>query len=281
MNYAPVLPPCALRVKPGNNRRCHGVESVDISSEAETMTEQAITSERDVTSERTVAFAAASARVPQVFVYSHSTLYYWWPAWLFGFIIGIINTLLVNPENQRAEEWGPESAMGLSYVALLLLLIIVTNVRLRGIYSLVTLISIAFLVVLLAWLGWWDEIARLIPYLVVTMNTGFYLVFSTGLLLIWLMMFFVFDRMTYWRIRPGQMTIEHLIGGSAESFDTNQLRFQKLSSDLFRAVLGLGSGDLQVTGAGPAPMNMSNVLFADRKVRAIERLISVKPDFAS
>jgi hypothetical protein len=133
MNYGPVLPPRALRVKPGNNRRCLGVDSVDISSEAETMTEQAISSERDVTSERNVAIATASARVPQVFVYSHSTLYYWWPAWLFGFIIGIIKTVLVNPENQRAEEWGPESAMGLSYVALLLLLIIVTNVRLRGI----------------------------------------------------------------------------------------------------------------------------------------------------
>jgi hypothetical protein len=32
-------------------------------------------------------------------------------------------------------------------------------------------------------------------------------VFSTGLLIIWLMMFFVFDRLTYWRIRPGQMTV--------------------------------------------------------------------------
>jgi hypothetical protein len=239
------------------------------------MTDEAVTSERDV------AIAAETARVPQVFVYSHSTLYYWWPAWLFGFIIGITNTLFISPDTQRPEEWGPESAMGLTYVALLLLLIIFTNVRLRGIYSLVTLISIAFFVVLFAWLGWWDEIARLIPYLVVKMNTGFYFVFSTGLLIIWLMMFFIFDRMTYWRIRPGQMTIEHLIGGSAESFDTNQLRFQKLSSDLFRAALGLGSGDLQVTGAGSAPLNMSNVLFADRKVRAIERLISVKPDFAA
>jgi hypothetical protein len=134
--------------------------------------------------------------------------------------------------------------------------------------------------VLLAWLGWWDEIAKLIPYISVRMNTGFYLVFSTGLLIIWLMMFFIFDRLTFWRIRPGQMTVEHLIGGAAESFDTNALRFQKLSSDLFRAALGLGSGDLQVVGAGPDPMHMSNVLLVDRKVRAIERLISVKPDIA-
>jgi hypothetical protein len=143
------------------------------------------------------------------------------------------------------------------------------------------LLAIAFIVVLFAWLGWWDEIARIIPYLEVRMNTGFYLVFSTALLFVWSIMFFIFDRMTFWRVRPGQMTVEHLIGGGAESFDSNALRFQKLNSDLFRAGLGLGAGDLQVVGAGPAPITMSNVLFADRKVRAIERLISVKPEVAS
>jgi hypothetical protein len=36
------------------------------------------------------------------------------------------------------------------------------------------------------------------------------------------------------------MTEEHLIGGGAESFDTNGARFQKLSADFFRAALGLG-----------------------------------------
>ena len=114
---------------------------------------------------------------------------------------------------------------------MLLLLIVFTNVLLRGIHSVVALLTVGFISVLLAWFGWWDDIAKLIPYLSVHMNTGFYLVFSTGLLIIWQMMFFVFDRLTYWRIRPGQMTEEHLIGGGAESFDTNGLRFQKLSSD--------------------------------------------------
>ena len=113
------------------------------------------------------------------------------------------------------------------------------------------------------------------------MNTGFYLVFSTGLLIIWLMMFFVFDRLTYWRIRPGQMTEEHLIGGAAESFDTNGLRFQKLGSDFFRAVLGLGAGDLKATVAGGATIEIANVIFVDRKVHAIEKLISVKPERTS
>jgi hypothetical protein len=74
------------------------------------------------------------------------------------------------------------------------------------------------------------------PYLSAHMNTGFYLVFSTGLPIIWLVMLFVFDRLTYWRIRPGHMTEEHLIGGDGESFDINGLR-----SDFLRAALGLGA----------------------------------------
>jgi hypothetical protein len=153
-----------------------------------------------------------------------------------------------------------------------LLLIVFTNVRLRGINSIVALLTVAFVAVVLAWFGCWDDIAKLIPYLSVHMNTGFYLVFSSGLLIIWLMMFLVFDRLTYWRVRPGQMT--------EESFDTNGLRFQKHSSDFFRAVLGLGAGDLKATGSGErgATIEIPNVMFVDRKVHAIERLISVKPE---
>lgn len=225
---------------------------------------------------------AGTLRVPQITVYNHSTMFYWWPAWAFGLLIALVkegsDRFLPISESQRTG-----SALGLSYVCILLLLIVFTNVRLRGIYSVVTLLAIAFIAVLLAWFGWWDDIAKLIPYLSVQMNSGFYLVFSTALLLLWLMMFFIFDRMTYWRIRPGQMTIEHLIGGGAESFDTNALRFQKLNSDLFRAALGFGAGELQATGSGQPgePLHMPNVLFANRKVKAIEQLISVKPDFVS
>jgi hypothetical protein len=178
---------------------------------------------------------------------------------------------------------GPSSALGLTYVSILLLLIVFTNIRMRGLNSVVALISVAFVAVLLAWFGWWDEVAKLIPYLWVHMNTGFYLVFSTGLVIVWLVMFFVIDRLTYWRVRPGQMTVEHLIGGGAESFDTNGLHFQKLSSDLFRATLGLGSGDLKVTAAGNQvpTTEIPNVIFVDRKVHAIEKLIAVRPDRTS
>lgn len=240
------------------------------------MTQETTITEADAEVAATIPHAAV---LQEINIYGHSTLLYWWPAWAVGFVMALLNA---GQEQFLATEVGaqPSSAIGLTFVSLLLLLIVFTNVRMRGIKSVVALLTVAFFVVLFAWLGWWDTIARLIPYLSVHMNTGFYLVFSTGLLSIWLMMFFVFDRMTYWRIRPGQMTEERLIGGGAESFDTNGLRFQKLNSDFFRGVLGLGAGDLTVTaaaGRGP-PIEIQNVLFVHRKVLAAEKLISVKPE---
>lgn len=109
------------------------------------------------------------------------------------------------------------------------------NFLYRGIYSVVTVLTVAFFVVLFAWFGWWDNILRFIPHLAARANVGFYLMFSTALLIVWLLAVFGFDRMTVWRVRPGQM-----IGGRARSFDTNSLVFEKRSRDLFHdVILGL------------------------------------------
>ncbi|MDX2290411.1 MAG: hypothetical protein NW217_16530 [Hyphomicrobiaceae bacterium] len=221
------------------------------------------------------------APVQELRIYSHSTLLYWWPAWAFGYLAALVNAgqeqFLATAEGAR-----PSSSVGLTFIAILLLLIVFTNVRLRGINSVVAILAIGFLAILLAWLGWWDDIAALVPYLWVHMNTGFYLVFSTGLLIIWLTMFFVFDRLMFWRVRPGQLTVERLIGGGAESFDTDGLRFERLEADFFRAVLGFGAGDLKATttGLGGTTIDIPNVILVKSKVHAIEKLISVQPDRA-
>ena len=67
----------------------------------------------------------------------------------------------------------------------------------------------------------------------------------------------------------------------ARSYDTNGLVFERRGQDLFHdIILGLGAGDLTLTigGANAETIQIPNVLFVKRKVKAIERVIDVKPD---
>jgi len=90
----------------------------------------------------------------------------------------------------------------------------------------------------------------------------------------------VFDRLTIWRVRPGQMIEERLVGGQARSYDTNGLVFEKRGQDLFHdIILGMGAGDLIIrSGGAKETIEIPNVLLVGRKMKAIERLIAVKPD---
>jgi hypothetical protein len=230
-------------------------------------------------------FAPHSAHtLPDIKLISHSNIFYWWPAWLAGFAMALISYVQgrdVSIVPEFVERIHPSNNPGIFFIAVLILLIIFTTTKLRGIYSVVSVVTFAFFVVLFAWFGWWDDILRIIPQLSARANVGFYLLFSTALLLVWLLAFFVFDRLTVWRIRPGQMVEERLIGGQARSYDTNGLVFERKGQDLFHdIILGLGAGDLTLTigGANEETIQIPNVLFVKQKVKAIERLISVKPE---
>lgn len=222
--------------------------------------------------------------LPEIVVYSHSTLFYWWPVWVSGFLLALVTFFkggVVELDQVRNEYFHTSSSLGMIYVLVLLLVITFTNIKIRGIYSLSLILAFAFITVTFAWLGFWDDIFTFIPQLSIHMNMGFYLVFSTLLLILWLMMFFVFDRMVYWRIRPGQIIEEKIIGGGQESYDTRGMLFEQRSDDFFRhTVLGLGAGDLCLitSGAKEETIEIPNVLFAERKVKAIQKLVAVEPN---
>ena len=190
-------------------------------------------------------------------IISHSNVFYWWPAWVMGFVAAAFSYLqgrdvAVVPE--VVERVHPSNNPGILFISI---------------------------VVLLAWLGWWDDILRFVPHLSARANVGFYLLFSNALLGVWLLAFFGFDRLTVWRVRPGQMIEERMVGGEARSYDTNGLVFEKRGQDLFHDVfLGLGAGDLTLTtgGAIKETIHIPNVLLVNRKMKAIEKLIAVKPD---
>jgi hypothetical protein len=238
----------------------------------------------DIAASNTQPAARATVPVPtDVIIISHSNVFYWWPAWVAGLLIALATfiqgqDITISPG--IVERVHPSNNPGIFFISILVALIIFTNTRLRGIYSVVTIVAAAFAVVLFAWLGWWDNILGFIPRLSARANMGFYLVFATALLCVWLLAFFVFDRLTVWRVRPGQMLVEHLVGGETRSYDTNGLVFEKRGQDLFHDVLlGFGAGDLTLTtgGTNKETIRIPNVLMVDRKMKSIERLITVKP----
>lgn len=224
--------------------------------------------------------------LPELVLYSRSTVFYWWPIWVIGYIMALIT--LVGGErftlsNGREILVHPNTGVGITFIVILTLIMLFTNVKLRGIYSVVMILAAAFVTVLFAWLGWWDRIFSLIPQLTIHLNFGFYFAFATILLVIWLLRFFIFDKMVYWRIRPGQLTTERVIGGGEQSYDTRGMLFEQQGDDFFRHILlGLGSGDIRLlmTGARKEEIEIPNVLFAKNKIETMQRLIAIKPDEA-
>jgi hypothetical protein len=225
-----------------------------------------------------------ATKVNEVILISHSNLLYWWPAFVVGYLMALATYFqgnVVTTNGGNISYIHTSNNPGLLFIAILIGLIVFSNAKLRGIYSVVALITFGFFAVLFAWLGWWDEILSLIPQLSAKANIGFYLVFSTALLIVWSLGVFVFDRISYWRVRPGQFAQISHVGGGAQNFDTQGMRFERREQDYFRhIVLGLGSGDLVFYGKDlqSGSITIPNVSFVDKKAIDIERLIAIKPD---
>jgi hypothetical protein len=253
----------------------------------------------------------------EVRIYGHTALFYWWPVWVIGYLFGLITMLgdgrgvilhkdavlengkIALPSGQNPvlpgtlmdddgkhfrERMHPSKTLGVVFVIVLFVVILITNVPLRGVAAAVFVSSLLVITLSLALLGWWEDILAWFGQISIHLNAGFYFVFSTLLLLAWLIVFYGYDRMSYWLIRPGQITQEYVLGGGQRSFDTDLMVFEKLRDDLFRHwILGLGSGDLimypmQTGGAQRQEFHIYNVLFVGAKLRKIQALIAIKPE---
>ncbi|MFT3879125.1 MAG: hypothetical protein QM703_05620 [Gemmatales bacterium] len=255
----------------------------------------------------------------EVIIYGHTLLFYWWPVWVFGYVFAALTwwggyraaiipaqsqydkdkgTITVpvaldkdkhaiNENGEFREHMLVSSSYGILWVFILLLVIVITTVPLRGVSSLVVILAIALIVVTISFLGYWDSILSALGKLRVHMNMGFFVFTSTFLFIIWAAVFFVYDRMNYWRVTPGQITHKVLFGGGERSFDTEGMSFTKLRDDLFRhLILGIGSGDLQMDpmktgGATKEELAIHNVLFIGNKLQQIDKLISKQQSMKS
>jgi hypothetical protein len=260
---------------------------------------------------------AARSGYTEIKIVSHSNLFYWWPVWAMGFIITLLtyfdsHHMAIVPKSAVAEHarvvvdlegegkldmlrWKsdpkadqPENpylhvskhkSYGVLYCFVLLLVIVITNVPLRGLWSFMVIITLVMLSVILHLWGKWEPILDALGKLHIYINAAGYFLISLVLFVAWIITFFLFDSQIYMVFTPGQLRVRQEIGGGEVAYDTAGMMIQKQRNDLFRHwVLGLGSGDLIVTtsGASSHHFDLPNVLFVGQKVRQIEDMLREK-----
>jgi hypothetical protein len=168
---------------------------------------------------------------------------------------------------------------GVIFCMALILVIVITNVPLRGMWSLVVIITIILLSVIFALAGWWETIFEKLGRLDIRINMGAYMFIGVALFAVWFFTLMFFDKQVYIIFTPGQFKVCTEIGGGEKVYDTIGLTLERQKADLFRHyILGLGSGDLVVktTGAQAHHFDLPNVLFINKKVQMIEDLLQKK-----
>ncbi|MGF1582264.1 MAG: hypothetical protein ACFCD0_23315 [Gemmataceae bacterium] len=162
------------------------------------------------------------------------------------------------------------------FLLLLTLVILITNVSLRGVWSVVAILFILFLAVVLAYARWWDDVLRLFGLMHIYINASGYFLIGTCVLVLWIVTTFISDRLIYMGFSPGQFRVLREIGEGETAFDVLGMSIHKRRNDFFRHwILGLGAGDLVVRtgGAHPQTFELSNVLFVGYKLKILEQML--------
>lgn len=174
--------------------------------------------------------------------------------------------------------------VGAWFCTVLLLVIFITNVPLRGLWSVIVIVTIIFLSILFALVHIkertiWDHIFHYLFFLDIRINMGGYLFISIILFILWLVVSVFFDKQIYMVFSPSQFKVHMEIGGGEVAYDTAGMTIEKRRNDIFRhLILGFGSGDLVVktSGAQAHTFEIPNVLSLGRRVREIEDMLRFK-----
>jgi hypothetical protein len=252
----------------------------------------------------------------EVHIIAHSMLFYWWPVWAVGLLLAGLtwldgHCLAIVPAGTQVVEGfdgGKEalelpagahlpqdpatgkpreptlrvasrSSYGVVFVVVMLLVIFITNVPIRGLWSVIVVVTVLLGTIILALMDWWDDILEAVGHSQVYINAFGYLAISLPLLVLWLVAVLFFDRRMYMVFAPGQMRVCQEIGSGEVAHDTLGMVVAKRRSDLFRHwLLGFGSGDLLVKtgGANAQQFEMHNVLFVGSKLQLIQQMLQTR-----
>ena len=260
--------------------------------------------------------APNGVRPREVRIVAHTMLFYWWPVWAVGLLLAGLtwlsgHCLAIVPVGTQVVEGfdggrealvlpagahlpqdpatgkpreptlrvASRSGYGVVFIVVVLLVIFITNVPIRGLWSLIVIITVLLGTIILALEGWWDDIIEAAAHSRVYINAFGYLAISLPLLALWLVVVLFFDRRMYMVFAPGQLLVCQEIGSGEVAYDTVGMVVAKRRSDPFRHwLLGFGSGDLLVktAGANAQQFEMHNVLFVGEKLQLIQQMLQTR-----
>jgi len=179
---------------------------------------------------------------------------------------------LLQPRMRTSASNGP----GMLFAVTLSLLIVITNVKLRGLWSVVVILSIALVSIILAAMGWWDGVLGLLGLIDIHINALGYLSLSLFVFAIWSLTYLLYDRRNKLIFGRGQLRILYAIGLGERVIDTFGMTVEKHRDDVFRHwLLGFGSGDLTVksSGSNAETFEIPNVLNVSKKLVLLQTML--------
>lgn len=240
------------------------------------------------------------SHLPDLRIYAHSPLLFWWPVWAMALIMAVWtyvdNYYMVLVPEKAVVEAGQVAAPegkalatplvhvarskipGVVFVLTLLLVILCTHSWMRGVWALFFAASLAALIFLIGWGGWWDPLIQTFRLLRVYINLGGYLVIGLPLMLMWLVTVFGFDRRTYLVFSVGQIRLRDRLGEEERAFDTSSVAFEKRPYDWFRRLVGFGAGDMVLRIGGPHPqvVELPNIVRVGKRLHLLEDRLRTK-----
>src|SRR5262245_15502483 len=175
--------------------------------------------------------APTGAPPREVRIVAHSMLFYWWPVWAVGLLLAGLtwldgHRLAIVPDGTQVVEGfdGGRDALvvpagthlpkdpatgkprepalrianrrgyGVVFGVVVRLVVFLTNVPLRGLWSVVVVVTVLLGTIILALADWWDNILEAVAHSRVYINAFGYLALSLPLLVLWLVVVLFFDR---------------------------------------------------------------------------------------
>ncbi len=237
--------------------------------------------------------AAGKSQLTEVRVYPHSPILYWWIVWFYGFFCA----LLTYAQGETFTIGGgkplliyPGAWLGISFTLLLLFVALATTVKARGIGAILLILLLIGAAAGTQFIMSIDGLFKTPPAILVHMNLAFYMMVSSALFVVWFVIVFVADRLSFWRFRGSQIErvqrFASIVGRAPESYSVMHVRLTRYSDDLLaHKILGLGifglgtsdiDGKIAIFGGGNEHFRIEHVWHASRSLRDIQAMMGPK-----